>query len=594
MRRSPSIEPFTPSPNVQLHPTLQAVLDSLDVQIEAELIRYRRQRRHPNARPQRQVRPPDPTALGILQQSIQLPTLRSSLYEATEAPMGQAVDPTTGQTISRTGGQPGSRADGALPQAFQPTARPAAPANAAPNQAGVAVWSAAPTPRPAPVVGSAHPGAAGAASNRALTNAVPQPSLDAPGLHPASAAELAPAEMASAEIASYANQYDLSAYAPNSTLQRLMHQAGMASAGSLQAQALQAQALQTQTATATADETVEAYLASSEELLRSIAEESRQPADQEPNSLLDTLLTPLGVGSMLLLLLTSTTLGYVMMNPASVGLPHGIGASGSWADGNSASNGASSAPSSQPAPTAAQTMRGPAADQALPSPNLAADEFVDLGLDTLSTIPRAKGQRPQPATGPKPAGEKSAQAAGTAASPTARSTAGATGTTEPLARSVEPPATVVMPTVVDSSRLPELPAKPPAPPRIETVVVPARPPISEAPPAVSTTLAPVSPEPIRTAPPPIQPAPLPPVEPAPSMATVPQAEANPDRYYVVTDYSGDASLEAARTAVPDAYVRNLPNAGAKVQLGSFNDEAGAEGLRQQLQQQGIEAEVYRP
>lgn len=573
MRRSPSIEPFTPSPNVQLHPTLQAVLDSLDVQIEAELSRYRRQRRQPNARPRRQTRLQDPTALGILQQNIQLPTLGSSLYEVNRAAGGQV----RGQAGGQVGTQIGSRAGSPLPPSVPQPARPAPTASSGTNQAGVAVWSAAATPAPAShpggpsiAFGAGYPGVAASPAmvNRAMPASAPIPNLDAPSPEPASEPELS-----SAEIASYANQYDLSAYVPNSTLQRLMQQASMSSGGSLRAQP----------AVAAPEDAVDGYLASSEELLRSIAEETRdQPADREPNSMLDTLLTPLGVGSMLLLLLASTTLGYVMMNPASVGL-----SVGSSTDSGSTSG---SVPSSQPAPTAAQTMRGPAADQT-PLPNLAADEFVDLGLDTLSTIPRAKGQRPKAAASAKPAPveAKPAAKAPDAASSNSRSTEAA-----PATQSAPPPAAVVMPTVVDSTRLPELPARPSAPPNLETVVVPARPPISETPPVVSTNIAPVSPEPIRTAPPPIQPAPAadPTPEPAPGLALGSGADSS--RYYVVTDYSGDASLETARTAVPDAYVRNLPDAGAKVQLGSFNDEAGAEGLRQQLQQQGIEAEVYRP
>jgi len=65
-------------------------------------------------------------------------------------------------------------------------------------------------------------------------------------------------------------------------------------------------------------------------------------------------------------------------------------------------------------------------------------------------------------------------------------------------------------------------------------------------------------------------------------------------YYVVTDYSGDASLNDAREAVGDAYVRNFPDAGAQVQFGAFTDSAGAESLLNELQRQGISAEIYQP
>ncbi|NJL10351.1 MAG: hypothetical protein HC908_09810 [Calothrix sp. SM1_7_51] len=59
------------------------------------------------------------------------------------------------------------------------------------------------------------------------------------------------------------------------------------------------------------------YLESSEALLRSLAEE--QPQAKKPNkSNNNGLLSPLGIGSMLLLLLASLTLGYVAFNPRSL------------------------------------------------------------------------------------------------------------------------------------------------------------------------------------------------------------------------------------------------------------------------------------
>ncbi|HIK04516.1 MAG TPA: hypothetical protein IGS40_07340 [Trichormus sp. M33_DOE_039] len=58
------------------------------------------------------------------------------------------------------------------------------------------------------------------------------------------------------------------------------------------------------------------YLESSEALLRSLTDE--QPADNQPSNSSDSLLSPLGIGSMLLLLLASLTLGYVVFNPKSL------------------------------------------------------------------------------------------------------------------------------------------------------------------------------------------------------------------------------------------------------------------------------------
>jgi len=78
--------------------------------------------------------------------------------------------------------------------------------------------------------------------------------------------------------------------------------------------------------------------------------------------------------------------------------------------------------------------------------------------------------------------------------------------------------------------------------------------------------------------------------PAPITQSPPQPTPN---YYVVADYTGDQSLESARNAVGGAYVRNFPD-GARIQMGSFSQESAARGLVQQLQGQGIPARVYAP
>jgi len=64
------------------------------------------------------------------------------------------------------------------------------------------------------------------------------------------------------------------------------------------------------------------YLESSEQLLKSLTEEPKKSIDESPEgespSLADNLLTPLGMGSMLLLLLSSASIGYLLFNPAVV------------------------------------------------------------------------------------------------------------------------------------------------------------------------------------------------------------------------------------------------------------------------------------
>jgi hypothetical protein len=58
------------------------------------------------------------------------------------------------------------------------------------------------------------------------------------------------------------------------------------------------------------------YLESSEALLRSLTDEQQQTPPPRNSS--DSLLSPLGIGSMLLLLMASLTLGYVVFNPKSL------------------------------------------------------------------------------------------------------------------------------------------------------------------------------------------------------------------------------------------------------------------------------------
>ena len=56
------------------------------------------------------------------------------------------------------------------------------------------------------------------------------------------------------------------------------------------------------------------YLESSEALLRSLQEEDKQPQSKKPKNNNDSLLSPLSIGSMLLLLVSSITFGYIIFN----------------------------------------------------------------------------------------------------------------------------------------------------------------------------------------------------------------------------------------------------------------------------------------
>ncbi|MBE9179918.1 SPOR domain-containing protein [Oculatella sp. LEGE 06141] len=319
------------------------------------------------------------------------------------------------------------------------------------------------------------------------------------------------------------------------------------------------------------------YLASSEELLRSLADEEKElRAEQEP-ALLDTLLTPLGIGSMLLLLLSSATLGYLIMNPSSLNL---AGLKSLFGD-RSTSEVASE--------TASGQAVGASGNSVLPnSPNLASEEFVDLSLSNLGTLPADRNV--QPSVSPSPAQPSPGAAPAPAASPEATTNRAVAAQnpadlpTVPIPRSA--PAVVAPAPVRSAPPVAAAPARSaPAPAR--SAPAPAQPaPVQEsrrpAPPAR------IAPPPSVVAAPASVPASPPPVVAAPSTPTPVQEE----YYHVVTEFSSDRSLEQVREAVPDAYVRNFSN-GARVQAGAFNSQEGAADLVRELSEQGISAEVYR-
>lgn len=291
------------------------------------------------------------------------------------------------------------------------------------------------------------------------------------------------------------------------------------------------------------------YLESSEHLLRSLGEDEYLDTDEPDDSLLNQFLTPLGIGAVLLLLVSSAMLGFLLVNPSMFGLDR-------WGDlfqrGRDSKSSVSSSDTSLTSD--ASTSNAP------PYPNLAADEFIDLNLDTLSTLP---GRSPAPAA--------------LAANPSPTPSPSASPNASPASVSIASiGVNSAAPTIVSTNQLPSRSSSPSAP-----APAPAR-----------TAVPHVSPAPAAAAP--AAPAPAPvaaaPASAAPASTT---ASAPGSYYYVVTDYSGDRSLEEAQSVVTDAYVRNF-NTGAQVQLGAFSSEEHAQELIQQLQQEGISAEVYQP
>lgn len=342
----------------------------------------------------------------------------------------------------------------------------------------------------------------------------------------------------------------------------------------------------------------ESFLESSEELLRSVGDERDLRAARGTNGL-ETVLTPLGIASMVLLLLSSLAFGFLLMNPGS------LDRLAAYLSGRS----------NLPSPATSPLPSSPPAG--VPAPNLANDEFVDLNLDTLSTLPSGA---PAPTSGVPTSGV-----------PTS-GTVGAPSPAQPAPVAPASPSDAPRQTGADLSAAETIPLDPPsqrsetarepvvdepAPPPRRTVRRERRSEPSSRPERPSSEARSnreeTAPAPRRSAPSPDRPqtrlresqeVPANRPAPAPQPATAegdvaarsPEASpsAAPQRtYQVVTEYSGDRSLEQAREAVGDAFVRNYDD-GARVQMGAFSSEERARELVQQLEQQGIPAQVREP
>jgi len=365
------------------------------------------------------------------------------------------------------------------------------------------------------------------------------------------------------------------------------------------------------------------YLESTEALLDSLpgpydGEHGYDDGDYEP-SLREQLSTPLGIGALLLLLLGSASFGYVVTSPQTAeflrsnALVQAL--RGGWAEPQV----------QEPAPVELEPETGL---QGL-GPDLSEDEFQELDLDRLSTLDEADAIVPNPrppqrrasptldlapsaaapTNAPSPAPAPGARAA-VAPNSNAPESAPVTTTPTPVPR---PQATTApaQPTTVPQPRVRTAPTPVPLPqvmsPPQPVSPTPPQPVLRAAPPTAPATPS-APPQPLATNPAPralpqpqvAPPAPLPPPEAAPAEAptvapapiTQPPPQPVPS-YYVVTDYTGDQSLQSARSAVGGAYVRNFPN-GARIQMGAFSQESSARSLVQQLQGQGIPAQVYSP
>ena len=291
------------------------------------------------------------------------------------------------------------------------------------------------------------------------------------------------------------------------------------------------------------------YLESSEKLIESLDEAKAEPAEER--SLAASLLTPLGLISMLLFLMSCTALGYAVMHPSSLVKMAGL---------NRLLDRTSPSPNDTPAATVVDSS-----SKELPkAPNLASKEFVELDLSTLSNVkptaspiasPSPKASiPPNPGAPPAPIGAVPIPTED--GNPARGREQGLNNISTALLPSPSPSAAQTVPT---------LPTLPPTPSPAQPAAAAPAPAASPAATAAPATAAPLG-RPIR---------------------------ANDGFYYVVTDYTNEKALQQARTAVPDAYVRNFSK-GVKIQMGALNDAASAERLAKELQTKGVKPQYYQP
>jgi hypothetical protein len=347
------------------------------------------------------------------------------------------------------------------------------------------------------------------------------------------------------------------------------------------------------------------YLESSEELLRSLAQEEATVAAER--SVLEGLLTPFGVGSMLLMLLGSGMFGYLIMNPASLNAVKGLALKVASFRSN---------PNPTPGNLTAVEVDGGQGDSSwmANAPALDANEFLNLSLGNISALrtrpggltlmpsPNGLGNLPLQQLGNSPATPTNP---GKAKAGPVKPGAGITSFTPLNIKPLNPPAPVIASQAESQSSgskggglFSGAPVRisPPARPARSyepaySAPAPRYEPRDEAPAPRYKAPAPryeapapryeAPPEQVRVLPPP--PAPI--EQLAPAAAPQPQGD-----YRVVTPYTGDADLETAQKSNPNASFRNMED-GAYIQHDSYGSQAEADAKAAELRDQGIAAEV---
>ena len=336
---------------------------------------------------------------------------------------------------------------------------------------------------------------------------------------------------------------------PNPRLQRVESPPGMAEPTS-EVAALRS-AIVPQVATAQT-----AYMATSEAPTQSFSHDAPLPnggSTRLSRRRANKWKTPLGLGALLLLLVSSAGLGFLLVNPTAASNLFQQTPLARFFPAEEVDEGVATDTNGLEGDSAATTAEEPPLTAL--SPDLSQREFSDLELNNLSTVPSS-----------------SASLSEEIAPQNLRVGQGLDGNRASVASNESP----VTPQRVNQIPTTTTPAPQPAAP------------VYQAPaptPSVEAATQPAPPVETRTQP-------TPPATAAPSTSdTVSQSPQS--SYYVVTDYTGDPSLDDARTVVQDAYVRNF-DVGARIQLGAFSSQEGAAELTETLRDQGIEAEIYEP
>ena len=317
----------------------------------------------------------------------------------------------------------------------------------------------------------------------------------------------------------------------------------------------------------------EDYLESSEQLLRSLSEEE---ADVQPKKhFTDRLLTPLGVGSILLLLLSSATAAYIITNPST---PTALGFNrlfGSKTPSNPQS-------STQTKVAGNSTGNSPTVN----GPNLAYEEFPEVNLNTLSHLQASPA--PSPSVSPIPPVSELPNAGVTSAPPSIAPNSAlprrSSDLSSALLQSSGQQGTVGS---MAAPSVAPLPAPLAAAPRVSN---PSSAPAQQKPlPALGKAAANQPSSALSTS----VGKKMPQASSSPEQVAASTASTSDDYYFVLLNSGSESALEQARTVVPDAYVRDFPQ-GTLIQMGAFKRESEAKTLVEELKQQGIFASIYRP